>query len=125
MPIAAQSRATSEISSSELNEAAIWRWTNGMTDAQQPDLVVGLIKVGDAAGRSADEDAEIVPNVAELTPSCTTRGNALADETTTRFWVRGADTDRELRVICTLSCRLSKGSRSPRCGIFAAGAAST
>jgi hypothetical protein len=38
-----------------------------MTDAQQPDLVVGLIKLGNAAGRSTDEDAEIVPNVAELT----------------------------------------------------------
>ena len=29
------------------------------------------------------------------------QGDALADETTTRFWVRGADIDRELRVIYT------------------------
>ena len=29
------------------------------------------------------------------------RGDSVADETTTRFWVRGADMDRELRVIST------------------------
>ena len=28
-------------------------------------------------------------------------GDALADETTTRVWIRGADIDRELRVIYT------------------------
>jgi hypothetical protein len=34
-----------------------------VTDAQLPDLVVGLIKVRDAQGRSADEGAEIGPYV--------------------------------------------------------------
>lgn len=72
-----------------------------MTDAQLPDLVVGLIKVRDARGRSADEGAEIVLYVAELTAIVHNQGDALADETTTRFWVRGADIDRELRVIYT------------------------
>ena len=45
--------------------------------------------------------AEIVPYVAELTAIVHNQGDALADETTTRFWVRGADIDRELRVIYT------------------------
>jgi subtilase family serine protease len=72
-----------------------------VTDEQLPDLVVGLIKVRDAHGRSADEGAEIVPSVAELTAIVHNQGNALADETTTRFWVRGADIDKELRVIYT------------------------
>jgi CARDB len=65
-----------------------------VTDAQLPDPVVGLIKVRDAQGRSADEDAEIGPYVHN-------KGDALADETTTRFRVGGADIDRELRVIYT------------------------
>jgi CARDB len=70
-------------------------------DAQLPDLVVGLIRVRDAHGRSAEEGAEIVSYVAELTAIVHNRGDALADETTTRFWVRGADVDKELRVIYT------------------------
>jgi subtilase family serine protease len=36
-----------------------------------------------------------------LTAIVHNRGDAVADETTTRFWVRGADIDRELRVIYT------------------------
>lgn len=66
-----------------------------------PDLAVGLIRVRDARGRSADQGAGIVPHVAELTATIHNRGDALADETTTRFWVRGADIDRELRVVHT------------------------
>ena len=62
---------------------------------------MGLIKVRDAHGRPADEDAEIVPYVAELTAILHNHGRALADETTTRVWVRGADIDREQRVIYT------------------------
>jgi hypothetical protein len=72
-----------------------------VTDAQLPDLVVGLIKVRDARGRSADEGAEIVPYVVELIAILHNHGEALADETTTRVWIRGADIDRELRVIYT------------------------
>ena len=111
------------MSSSELNEAAIGGELK-VTEAQLPDLVVGLIKVRDAHGRPADEDAEIVPYVAELTAILHNHGDALADETTTRVWVRGADIDREQRVIYT-PVVLPGEERSPRCGIFATGAAST
>ena len=64
-----------------------------------PDLAVGLIKVRDATERSAEEG--IPPYVVEVTATITNRGDALADETTTRFWVRGADLDRELRIVST------------------------
>jgi CARDB len=64
-----------------------------------PDLAVGLIKVRDATQRSAREG--IPPHVVEVTATITNRGDALADETTTRFWAWGADIDRELRVVCT------------------------
>jgi hypothetical protein len=67
-----------------------------VTNAQLPNLIVGLIRVGDAHERSADEGAEIVPYVAELTAIVHNQGDALADETITRFWVRGADIDQEL-----------------------------
>jgi subtilase family serine protease len=73
-----------------------------VTDTQLPDLVAGLIRVRDVHGRSADEGAEIAPYVAELTAIVHNQGDALADETTTRFWIRGADIDRELRIIYTL-----------------------
>jgi hypothetical protein len=71
-----------------------------VTDAQLPDLVAGLIKVRDAQGRF-DECDETVPYVAELTAVVHNQGDAIAEETTTLFWIRGADIDRELRVIYT------------------------
>ena len=64
-----------------------------------PDLAVGLITVRDAMQRSAEEG--IPPYVVELTATISNRGDALADETTTRFWARGADMDRELRIVYT------------------------
>ena len=66
-----------------------------------PDLAVGLIKLRDASQRSAEDDAGIPPYVVEVTVTISNRGDSLADETTTRFGVRGADLDRELRVIST------------------------
>jgi len=72
-----------------------------VTNVLMPDLVVGLIRVRDARERFADQGAGIVAYVAELTATVHNRGDALADETTTRFWVRGADIDRELRVVYT------------------------
>jgi len=72
-----------------------------MTNAGKPDLAVGLIRTRDASERPDEEGAGIVPYVAELTATVENVGDALADETTTRFWVRGADIDRELRVIHT------------------------
>jgi hypothetical protein len=66
-----------------------------------PDLAVGLIKLRDATQRSAEQGAGIPPYVVEATVTISNRGDSLAEETTTRFWVRGADIDRELRVIAT------------------------
>jgi subtilase family serine protease len=66
-----------------------------------PDLAVGLIKLRDATQRSAEQGVGIPPYVVEVTVTISNRGDSLADETTTRFWVRGADLNRELRVIST------------------------
>jgi hypothetical protein len=66
-----------------------------------PDLAVGLIKLRDATQRSAEQGAGIQPYVVELIVSITNCGDITADETTTRFWVRGADIDRELRFVST------------------------
>ena len=85
-----------------------------------------LIRVRDPPGGALlMEGAEIAPYVAELTAIVHNQGDALADKTTTRFWVRGADIDRELRVIYTPVVPPGERSRSPRCGTFATGAAST
>jgi subtilase family serine protease len=64
-----------------------------------PDLDVGLIKVRDATQRFAEEG--IPAYVVEVTATISNRGDTLADETTTRFWARGADIARELRVVYT------------------------
>ena len=64
-----------------------------------PDLAVGLIKVREATQRSAEEG--IPPYVVELTATISNRGDTLAEETTTRFWARGANMDRELRIVST------------------------
>jgi subtilase family serine protease len=66
-----------------------------------PDLAVGLIRVRDATQRSAEQGAGIPPHVVELMVTISNRGDSVADETTTRFWVRGADIDRELRIVAT------------------------
>jgi subtilase family serine protease len=62
---------------------------------------VGLIRVRDATQRSAEQGAGIPPYVAEVVVTISNRGDSLADETTTRFWVQGADLDRELRIVST------------------------
>jgi hypothetical protein len=54
------------------------------------------------------------PYVAELTAVVHNQGDALADETTTRFWVRGAEIERELRVIYTPEGQ-QLGQRRRRC----------
>jgi hypothetical protein len=68
-------------------------------ETMRPDLAVGLIKVRDATQRTAEEG--IPPYVVELTATISNRGDAVADETTTRFWAQGADINRELRVVYT------------------------
>ncbi len=72
-----------------------------MTNVGKPDLAVGLIRTRDASERPIEEGAGIVPYVAELTATVENQGDAFADETATRFWVRGAGVDRELRVVHT------------------------
>ena len=72
-----------------------------MTNAGMPDLEVRLIRTRDASDRPAEEGVGILPHVAEVTATIANVGDAIADETTTRFWVRGADIDRELRVVHT------------------------
>jgi subtilase family serine protease len=62
---------------------------------------VGLIRTRDTVERPPEEGVGIVSYVAELTATITNVGEAIADETTTRFWVRGAGIDRELRVVYT------------------------
>jgi subtilase family serine protease len=66
-----------------------------------PDLAVGLIKLRDATERSAEQSAGIPPYVVEATVTISNVGDSPAEETTTRFWVRGSDMDREMRVIAT------------------------
>ena len=66
-----------------------------------PDLAVGLIRVRDGAQRSAEQGGGIPPYVVEVMVNISNRGESLADETTTRFWVRGPDMDRELRIVAT------------------------
>jgi CARDB len=70
-------------------------------DPDKPDLVVGLITTRDASERPAEEGAGLLAEVAEVTATIENRGDAMAGETITQFWVRGADVDRELRVIQT------------------------
>ena len=69
----------------------------GGDETVEPDLAVGLIKVRDASQRAAEEG--VPPYVVELTATISNCGDAVAEETTTRFWAQGADVDRELRVV--------------------------
>jgi len=95
-----------------------------VTEAQLPDLVVGLIRVRDAEGRSADEGAEIVPHVAELIAIVHNQGDAQADETALQTfleraasWAANATPTRSRRASAILSqtptVRLSAASRQP------------
>jgi hypothetical protein len=84
-----------------------------------PDLVVGVIRVRDARERSADQGAGIVAYVAELAATVHNRGDALADETTTRFWVRGPTSTGNCGSSIPPHCRPATRSRSPLCGTSA------
>jgi hypothetical protein len=72
-----------------------------VTDVAKPDLAVGLIRTRDAVERPAAESVGILPYAAELTATITNVGEAIAGETLTRFWLRGAGVDRELRLVDT------------------------
>jgi subtilase family serine protease len=67
----------------------------------KPDLAVGLITTRDADERPASESVGILSHVAELTATIANVGDAIAGETLTRFWLRGRDVDRELRMVTT------------------------
>jgi hypothetical protein len=69
--------------------------------AGRPDLAVGLIKTRDAVDRPVEEGVGLVKNVVEVIATIENVGDALAGETTTRFWVRSTGVDRELRVVHT------------------------
>jgi CARDB len=69
--------------------------------AGRPDLAVGLIKTRDAVDRPVEEGVGLVKNVVEVIATIENVGDALAGETTTRFWLRSTDVDRELRVVHT------------------------
>ncbi len=69
--------------------------------AGKPDLVVGLIKTRDAVDRPAEEAVGLVPHVVEVIAIVENMGAVVAGETTTRFWVRGAAVDQEMRVVHT------------------------
>jgi len=69
-----------------------------------PELMVGLIVTRDPHERPAEEAVGIIAHVAEVTATIRNVGDADAEETITRFWVRsldGDDVDRELRAVHT------------------------
>jgi subtilase family serine protease len=72
-----------------------------VTDGGKADLTVGLIRTRGAGDRPAEEGVGLLPHVAEVTATIENIGDAVAGETTTRFWVRGDDMDRELRIVHT------------------------
>jgi subtilase family serine protease len=66
----------------------------------KPDLAVGLIKLRYASERPAEE-VGMVTRVVEVIATVVNVGEGLANETTTRFWIEGADINRELRIVHT------------------------
>ncbi len=72
-----------------------------VTQPVMPDLAVGLIRVRDGTQRSAEQGGGIPPYVVEVMVKISNRGESVANETTTRFWVRGPDMDQELRIVAT------------------------
>jgi subtilase family serine protease len=84
------------------------RWSTGrrqvvatVTDADRPDLAVGLVTTRDSRDRTVAEGAGMLPYVVELTATVANLGGSTAGETSTRFWLRGSNVDRELRVVNT------------------------
>lgn len=67
----------------------------------KPDLAVRLITTRDTHGRTAEQSAGILRHAVEVTATIANLGDAMADQTTTRFQVRGTGVDRELRIVHT------------------------
>jgi hypothetical protein len=72
-----------------------------MGSCGKPNLAVGLITTRDARERTMTEATGLAAHVVEVIATIENVGDALAGETTTRFWVKGAGIDRELRVVHT------------------------
>ena len=72
-----------------------------MGSSGRPNLAVGLITKRDAHERRMTEHAGLAAHVVEVIATIENVGDALAGETTTRFWLKGAGIDRELRVVHT------------------------
>ena len=67
----------------------------------------------------------MLAHVAELTATVHNRGNVLADETTTRVWVRGSTSTGNCAPSTPQPSHRVRKSRSPRCGTFTTGAVDT
>jgi len=72
-----------------------------MGSSGRPNLAVGLITTRDAYERRMIDDAGLATHVVEVIATIENVGDALAGETTTHFWLKGAGVDRELRVVHT------------------------
>jgi hypothetical protein len=72
-----------------------------MISSGKPNLAVGLITTRDAHERRVTDAAGLAAHVVEVIATIENVGDALAGETTTRFWLQGAGVDRELRVVHT------------------------
>jgi subtilase family serine protease len=72
-----------------------------VTNADKPDLAVGLIRIRDSTERPAEEGLDILPDVVEVTATVENIGDTVADETITRFWLSGPEVERELRIVQT------------------------
>jgi hypothetical protein len=72
-----------------------------MGSSGTPNLAVGLITTRDAHERRMIDAAGVATHVVEVIATIENVGDALAGETTTHFWLKGAGMDRELRVVHT------------------------
>ena len=72
-----------------------------MGSSGTPNLAVGLITTRDAHERRMIDAAGVATHVVEVIATIENVGDALAGETTTHFWLKGAGIDRELRVVHT------------------------
>ena len=72
-----------------------------MGTSGKPSLAVGLIATRDARERRVTNTRGFPAHVVEVIATIENVGDALAGETTTRFWLKGDGVDRELRIVHT------------------------
>ena len=90
-----------------------------VTQPVMPDLAVGLIRVRDGTQRSAEQGGGIPPYVVEVMVKISNRGESVANETTTRFWVRGPTWTRNCGSSLPPLCRRAMRSKSRQRGMSA------